>query len=409
MNDMRRAHTEERQRLDALFDDGRTDGEPPVSEDQRARLLEERGVQASRHEAEMAALEAKAAEALASLEEAFEGEVEASRGRANTASAERQRVAARLEGVEAQIRGLARSGEIWGDMGLARSAATDGIAGCRPTHATCVSSSAAHEARGGAMVVAQTGDGGGAGRHRMADWVTERLEFFFRESADQATRRAISKWRVNAAFLTGLAAGGSAQSSDAQWAQVRAEKVALVRQMDEQLTRATTPPLALEMPPTLGRSALGRGHLQPTDSTHGGHGPHGQLESALNVVQMLGETHPASPVRPAAYADPMAAAAAEGASWEHGWDEERASIAAGIAMQTSALAQSEDALAQAEGRLHVLRTAAGPAPDLVGAHRAVDEAHEARDRAAVALEELYEMQRELQAAAPNGHMAVGMQ
>ena len=243
MNELQTMHDAERARLERLL----RDGERSMTPDDRSRLLEQMEAQAKSHDAQLATLEAKAAEALASLEESFEAEVEKCGARARTAAAERQRVGARLEGIEARIRGLS--------ILPATPGATMDIPGADTSlsfsrNATPQRLSSAVDP--GAAVRTLARGGGGAGGRPLAvaptEWITERLAFFFQESADQAIRRALSKWQVNASYLAGLAAShGPSGGYNAAWAQARAEKVALVRQMDEQAQQLSHASMALAL------------------------------------------------------------------------------------------------------------------------------------------------------------------
>ena len=92
-------------------------------------------------------------------------------------------------------------------------------------------------ASGSAMRSARDAGAFVAGGHGLepTDWIAEHLSFFFQEVAEMAMRRALSKWHATTLFLVGLAAGGGLCSSrNAACARVRAEKIFLVRQMDEQ-------------------------------------------------------------------------------------------------------------------------------------------------------------------------------
>ena len=74
--------------------------------------------------------------------------------------------------------------------------------------------------------------GGGIGAYG-AEWITEKIAFFFEESADHSLRRCLQKWLVNATFIAGMHAATGGGGNPA-WVQTRAEKVAMIRQMDEQ-------------------------------------------------------------------------------------------------------------------------------------------------------------------------------
>ena len=250
MNEMQTMHDAERARLERLLRDG--EHERSMTPEDRSRLLEQMEAQAKSHEAQLATLEAKAAEALASLEESFEAEVEKCGARARTAVAERQRVGARLEGIEARIRGLsilpATTGATLQVPGADASLSFSRNATPQRLSSAVDPGAAGRTLRGEDL----PRGGGGAGGRPLAvaptEWITERLAFFFQESADQATRRALSKWQVNASYLAGLAAShGPSGGYNAAWAQARAEKVALVRQMDEQAQQLSHASMALAL------------------------------------------------------------------------------------------------------------------------------------------------------------------
>ena len=179
-------------------------------------------------------------------------------------AAERQRVAARLEGVEACIRGVSLSSAT-GAPSMSAKSSTPYIT--RPAaqqrhapgrgpafgrDATCVvddgslrsGSRHGHASRGHTHPLRR-----GARREAMPSaWITERLSVFFQESAAHAVRRALVAWQMNAAYLAGLAAAGETHSrSDAAWAHARAEKVTLVRQLDEQKQRLSHASLVLAL------------------------------------------------------------------------------------------------------------------------------------------------------------------
>lgn len=95
------------------------------------------------------------------------------------------------------------------------------------------------------------------------EWVTERLVFFFEESADASLRKALVGWAKTAAYLTGVTAGGGGTSTSAAWAQARADKVALVRALDEQQQRLEQTSLALALAPPELSGSLPPGLAEP--------------------------------------------------------------------------------------------------------------------------------------------------
>ena len=220
MNTLQSAHEEQRATAEARLQ------LPTISDAERSALVELLNQQAAAHEAELADLEARAAQALASLEDRFEQEADRATAEAKAAALEKTRVEARLDGVNARLAGLAAGGAL-GTVGAPARAGSQ-LAGSFHQRAATSGGNPA-----GSFHRATVGTGWLAGV-KTAAWVQERLAFFFEESAGMASRRALVRWARTAAYLAGIAAAGGGDLSHAAWAQVRADKVALMRRIDEQ-------------------------------------------------------------------------------------------------------------------------------------------------------------------------------
>lgn len=261
MNSLQQQHEAQVRRFAAEAEAAAADGEA------LQRIAAEREAEASRHESDLGDLETKAASALAALEERFESEVEDVKLKQRATKLERQRLVSRLEGVEARMAGLelfpqtAGAGAAHGE----RSEAADqepvregrGGGGGSSFGATRGGGGVGGRAgaRGGRLVSMRGARGGEA-----KEWIMERLAFFFEESADAQLRKVLRHWAQCSAFLAGMeAAGGSGSSGTgsggsggvggAAWAQARAEKVALVRQLDEQAQQLAHASMALAVTP----------------------------------------------------------------------------------------------------------------------------------------------------------------
>ncbi|KOO25969.1 RNA-directed RNA polymerase [Chrysochromulina tobinii] len=106
MNTLQRAHEEQRATAEARLQ------LPTISDAERSALVGLLNQQAAAHEAELADLEARAAQALASLEDRFEQEAERASAEAKAAALEKMRVEARLDGVNARLAGIAAGGAL---------------------------------------------------------------------------------------------------------------------------------------------------------------------------------------------------------------------------------------------------------------------------------------------------------
>ena len=220
MNTLQRAHEEQRATAEARLQ------LPTISDAERSALVGLLNQQAAAHEAELADLEARAAQALASLEDRFEQEAERASAEAKAAALEKMRVEARLDGVNARLAGIAAGGALSKVSAPAR-------AGSQPAGSFHQRAATGGGNTAGSFHRATAGTGFFAGV-KTAAWVQERLAFFFEESAGMSSRRALVRWARTAAYLAGVAAAGGGDLSHAAWAQVRADKVALMRRIDEQ-------------------------------------------------------------------------------------------------------------------------------------------------------------------------------
>ena len=231
MNELQGKYDVKRAEFERLLSDaGGARGLQPEARKELARQMED----AERaHESELGALEKKAAEALAGLEERFEAEMESIETQARGQEVERQRVAARLEGVEARIQGMALFPTTAG-AGMAHgetSPLADGAPAKRATSSFAASTKLAGRAGRAAQTSVVIPGSAKACLHRRSGSASASLSL--RGVGRRGDAQTLRRWSATASFLAGMTVGG-AGGSGAAWAQARAEKVALVRQIDEQ-------------------------------------------------------------------------------------------------------------------------------------------------------------------------------